>query len=96
MQTLIELVALCEDCHKTCHLGKANADGRLEEACDRLQFINRFTCEETLMYVDWLFAQWEWRSNYQWMLDLSILANEPPPGRTKEMAVFRRHWPNNR
>ncbi len=72
-QTLIQLIALCPDCHETKHIGTANRRKRLEEAVDRLQKINNWTDFQVEEYIIKVIKLNSKRGLIQWKLDLTYL-----------------------
>lgn len=75
-QTLVDLIALCPDCHSTKHIGHSKAMGlkKFERAFNHLCAVNGWTPEHAERYVINQFKIWEIRSNYPWELDISFLS----------------------
>ena len=73
VQKLHRLAALCPPCHSVKHLGKANVDGRYQQALAQLSLVNGWSQEESRRRADQAFDDWERRSEMRWTLDLSIL-----------------------
>lgn len=69
IQTLKGVIALCPDCHKIRHWGKARIDGLEEAALDHLMLINCWTRKEADKAVEHAFAQWQRRSRHEWASD---------------------------
>ena len=78
IQRLIGLVPLCEDCHLSMHLGRANQLGLGEEAQRHLAKVNNWTQRQTEKYVREMFEMWKLRSLNQYSLDFSWLAHQFP------------------
>lgn len=73
IQTLAKLISLCGQCHEAHHLGNAKLRGRLEQAFTHIGEINEWSTEEVGDYYRYMAATWRRRSQFLWMLDLSIL-----------------------
>jgi hypothetical protein len=79
VQKLRGLMAICHNCHRCFHLGKANIDGKLGLTRKRLAALN-FWPENTLeVYCITLNARHSLASEIFWMLDLSWV-NHPDGG----------------
>jgi Domain of unknown function (DUF5710) len=76
VQKLTGLVCLCEDCHRAIHVGKASVDGRLDEALSHLANVNNWTAEEAQASYHQAGEEWEWRNQYRWTLDCSLVERE--------------------
>lgn len=70
VQRLERLIAVCEACHATHHLGKAGLDGRLDEALERLAGINRWDDRDVEEYYAFVAERWKRRSDFGWILDV--------------------------
>lgn len=73
IQKLHGLVCLCNKCHLSHHLGFASIQGRMPEIMKHLSKINKWTREETQLYVDLVFEVWFQRSQHKWEADLTFL-----------------------
>lgn len=73
IQKLMRLTALCPTCHTIKHLGKAQIDGRYEQAIDQLSYVNGWTLEQSEAHAQQAFFTWERRSAMDWHFDLSAL-----------------------
>lgn len=71
VQTLTGIEVLCNLCHGTRHLGRANIIGNFDATFKRLCLINRLTVEQENPYKDMIFGLWEERSSKQWKINLS-------------------------
>ena len=71
---LIDVVALCSDCHKTVHIGRTQLVGNFDKACEHYQKVNN--CSYVQMRKDLGEAnalQIERNTVSEWVLDLSWL-----------------------
>lgn len=73
IQKLDSIMCLCNICHLSHHLGFAEINGKLPEVKKHLAKINKWTPQETELYVEAVFEVWFQRSRFQWTLDLSLL-----------------------
>lgn len=73
IQTLVDLVALCPDCHACKHIGFAEVRGRLDDAATHLAGVNEWNEDQVVRYLGLVFNQWRRRSTEQWELDISFL-----------------------
>jgi len=85
-QKLDGLMAICHDCHRCFHLGKAKADGVLEPTLKRLAALNLWTQKTIDAYCDKLDERYALTNEIFWMLDLSWVKH-PEGGIT-----IRRPW----
>lgn len=72
-QKLIRLVALCHECHRVTHIGKAQLDGELKEAVKHLQKVRGFTIEDCDNHIQEAYKLWRIRNEREWELDLSLI-----------------------
>ena len=72
-QKLMRLIALCQQCHQSTHMGYANTQGRGNEAKKHLKKVRKFTDDEVESHVIDAFDIWSLRNNTDWHLDLSLL-----------------------
>jgi len=72
-QKLVRLVALCPTCHQVKHFGKAQMDGKEDEALAHLCKVNGWTRIQGRKYVNEQFDIYYRRSEIEWQLDLSYL-----------------------
>ncbi len=75
VQTLMRLVALCRQCHRTTHIGKARLDGLGDKAKEHLQIVRKFDDVIAEEHIDNAFKIWSERNKIKWDLDLSLLTN---------------------
>ena len=73
IQRLEGLIALCPNCHRAKHIGKAEIDGFFEEVLDHICIVNDWTFDKASDYIDECFEQWARRSKSKWTLDISWL-----------------------
>ncbi len=77
VQKLIGLISLCPLCHQVKHIGRANAMGRQADVFEQLEKVNDWTHKDVVDHVAKAFEQYKERSKYEWLLDLSLLTEEP-------------------
>lgn len=65
---LIELKALCARCHQVNHLGKANIDGKYNEAIRHMAYINGWSLNYAGHVADDAFKTFSERSEKTWLL----------------------------
>ncbi|MEJ0061654.1 MAG: hypothetical protein WDO70_04960 [Alphaproteobacteria bacterium] len=75
LQRLVRMMALCDECHETQHLGLANVKGRLSIVQDRIRAYNRWNAAEIDQYCNFISARCERRSAYGWVLDVSRVSH---------------------
>lgn len=76
LQRLIRLIALCVDCHRVQHIGRAQVKGELPLVRRQLMKVNSWTDAQVKRAIDDAVARFEWRGRYDWDLDLSLLADK--------------------
>lgn len=77
IQKLIGLVSLCPLCHQVKHIGRANAMGRQAAVFKQLEVVNNWGHKQVVEHVAEAFAEYQERSQHEWLLDLSLLTEEP-------------------
>ncbi len=77
IQKLIGLIALCPICHITKHFGRASAMGNQGLAITKLQEVNNWSHKKVVEYLAESYQIHKERSKHEWLLDLSLLADEP-------------------
>ncbi|NLZ72776.1 MAG: HNH endonuclease [Bacteroidales bacterium] len=70
IQSLDGLIALCHDCHRAKHIGKANADGVSEVIYEHIANVNDWDIDSVEKYISECFDVWEERSKYNWTLKI--------------------------
>ena len=73
VQKLMSLIALCPACHEAKHMGLAEVNGRGEAARAHLAKVNRWTAQDTDLYLEGVWETWYARSRCDWTLDLTWL-----------------------
>lgn len=73
IQRLVNLTALCPQCHEVKHIGLAIKSGNAKRALAWLSIVNAITPAEALAYVERTFKIHEIRSRFQWQLDIQLL-----------------------
>lgn len=69
-QTLIDIIALCRDCHQVKHFGLAQVQGRDDIAIRHLMRINGWTMGQAQQYINAQFDIWSQRNQVEWQLDI--------------------------
>ncbi len=72
-QVLDGLVALCRECHRAKHMALAREMGWEDAARRHLMRINRWTAYEVDIHISRAFEIFEYRSQFQWKLDIQWL-----------------------
>lgn len=73
IQTLTGLIALCPACHECKHIGLAQIKDRGEIALQHLAKVNKWSIEQSEVYVSECFEVWQKRSQFKWELNISYL-----------------------
>ncbi len=77
IQKLIGLISLCPTCHQVKHIGRAIKIGKFAQCVKQLAKVNKWDREQIDAHIATSFEVYKERSKYQWILDLSILNDEP-------------------
>lgn len=77
IQTLIGLISLCPTCHQVKHIGRAIKIGKFYQCVKQLAQVNKWTREQIDAHIAEAFDEYKERSKYEWILDLSMLTQEP-------------------
>jgi hypothetical protein len=72
-QKLINMIALCPDCHMVKHMGFARVQNKEAQAIAHFKKINKLTKKEAEDYINKSFQLWQKRSEKIWKLDISVL-----------------------
>jgi hypothetical protein len=78
VQRLMALAALCKQCHAIFHMGYARMSGTFGEVKARLIAVNRWSEAEFAAYDAEQVRLGMLRSEFNWALDLSLVADGPP------------------
>jgi hypothetical protein len=73
VQRLVDVVALCPDCHEATHMGLAQVKGRLAEALTKFANVNQISVEAAHYAFDQAADVWRARSAKTWRFDASHL-----------------------
>jgi hypothetical protein len=73
VQKLVRIQPLCARCHEVKHIGLAEVRGNLSRAVHWLARVNDWTYIVAMRYVQAQFALWNYRSKFQWTLDVTYL-----------------------
>jgi hypothetical protein len=74
-QKLVRLMALCEKCYESTHLGTAHHNGRRNEALSHFKTVTKKTDAECQAHVDSAYQVLEELNKQAWEVDLSLLKN---------------------
>ena len=74
-QRLVRLMALCEKCYESTHLGTAHHNGRRNEAMSHFKSVTKKTDAECQAHVDSAYQVLETLNMQVWEVDLSVLKN---------------------
>jgi len=77
IQKLVGLISLCPTCHQVKHLGRAIAIGKQSVCFHQLAKINKWDIDDINDHVLASFELHRERSKYEWMLDITLLKEEP-------------------
>lgn len=77
VQTLLGVISLCPSCHRVKHIGNAARMGYLIPALKHMAKVNNWPIHMAEAYADVCMNQWQWRSEFEWTVDMSWL-NEVP------------------
>lgn len=69
---LSDIIPVCENCHMTLHIGKANVDGKLREATKWYCQVNGVSREIGKHQINSAFEWWRIRSDYPWRFNRGI------------------------
>lgn len=73
IQRLVSLQALCTDCHRAKHAGRAQVRGETDLVIQHLMKVNEMSRSAALEYIDEALATWLERSTHEWEQDLAWL-----------------------
>ncbi|MEU5157078.1 hypothetical protein [Glycomyces sp. NPDC021274] len=76
VQRLARLVALCPDCHRVQHAGRAAVLGELSMVVGQLRAINAWNDYEVRLALHSADERFRWRLQFEWDLDLTLLAGK--------------------
>ena len=68
-QKLVDIIAVCKDCHHAIHIGYASVNGTWKEALRHYTKINNCSPLESIAEMEEARAVWEKRSQVQWKLN---------------------------
>lgn len=75
VQTLTGLISLCPSCHRVKHIGNAARMGFLEPTLKHMAKVNNWPLHMAEAYAEVEMNRWEWRSQFEWSINLSWLDN---------------------
>lgn len=76
VQRLARLIALCPDCHRVQHAGRASVRGELSMVVSQLRAVNSWADHEVRLALDNADERYRWRRRFDWDLDLSLLVGK--------------------
>lgn len=71
----MRIVALCNKCHQSTHLGFASLKGKGEEATQHLKQVRGFTDREVEDHINDAFSLFGVRSKHNWELDITLITS---------------------
>lgn len=98
IQKLVEVRALCRECHEVKHYGRTNLYGRGQEAEEHFCKVNHCSDEIFELVCDKAFADWSRRNKINWKLDISWLEengfhfNKKCPKCNNELIIKKEKW----
>ena len=96
-QKLIELLALCPDCHAVNHIGLAAKRGKLDQAVAHLKLVNGWSDKQAQEHIRQAIETWERRSKLTYQLDIGCAGQWLPETRIHmDWLVARKDRPSNR
>lgn len=72
IQRLINLLALCPDCHAVKHFGLTAKQGNIDKAISHLKLVNNWNDEQVLKHISIATKEWEENSKLNYHLDISF------------------------
>jgi hypothetical protein len=76
VQRLARLIALCPDCHRVQHAGRALVRGELPLVVEQLRAVNAWSDSDIGLAFDNAHERYQWRSKFSWDLDLTMAAGK--------------------
>jgi hypothetical protein len=92
IQKLMDIVALCPECHEVYHIGLTSIKNRYAIALQHLAIVNNFELNEAIEYINKAFMTWKERSSYKWRLDLKYLETEYNIKDGKKIVEESKEW----
>ena len=97
IQCLVDLLALCQDCHMVKHFGLAAKQDKAETATKHLRAVNDWSEEQALEHISIAIDEWEINSTVDYSLDVSFAERWIPKTRIHpEWLEERKGIPSNR
>ncbi|GAA2121771.1 hypothetical protein [Glycomyces algeriensis] len=87
VQRLARLVALCPDCHRVQHAGRASVRGELSKVVGQLRAVNSWNHSEVRQALHNAEERYRWRRQFNWDLDLTLLAGKMRVARCPNLVV---------
>lgn len=72
-QTLVRLMALCDNCYESTHFGTTHFNGRKQEAIAHLKKTNKYTDTEVQTHINDAYESLKQLNQYKWKINLSLL-----------------------
>jgi len=73
IQTLENLICICNLCHLVMHIGRSLRVGDGEKAIIHLMAINKWSLKRAMKYIEGVMDQWSERSQHKWAIDFRFL-----------------------
>jgi hypothetical protein len=71
VQQLVNVLALCPDCHRVQHFGRATVNGEEHLALEQIMRVNGCGMEDAEYITGVAWSDWERREGRQWRVDCS-------------------------
>lgn len=81
IQHLVDLLALCHDCHMVKHFGLAAKQGKVDDAIKHLRFVNGWSEDQVLQHISAATEEWEKNSTMGYSLNASYAERWIPKNR---------------
>tara|TARA_Y100001970_G_scaffold280725_1_gene390157 strand:- start:426 stop:1100 length:675 start_codon:yes stop_codon:yes gene_type:complete len=75
IQKLMRIIALCNRCHTTTHMGFAELNGKGEDAMIHLKYVRNFNDKEAIKHKKEAKLLWYNRNEIKWKQDMSLITN---------------------
>lgn len=87
VQRLTRLIALCPNCHRIQHAGRAAVRGELSMVVEQLRVVNAWNDSEIRLALDNADKRYRWRRQFSWDLDLTLLTERIQVARHPNLVV---------
>jgi hypothetical protein len=87
IQRLARLIALCPDCHRVQHTGRASVRGELSKVVGQVRAVNSWNHSEVRLALHNAEERYRWRRRFSWDLDLTLLAGKIQVARYPSLVI---------